>query len=184
MGGRQRGEPERGHGHHDLRQLGTAFAIHHSGGAQTSYTYSYYPSLNQQTAVVNTGAGRWKRTTLDGFGRVTMVESGTGTTTNTPVSQMDTKYAPAGCSPMGQVSQVSMPYAGGAQPTAWTTYAYDERGRKTSVTAPDGSVTQHNYNANQVTIWDAAMKWKTQAFDPVGNLINLTEPDTPNGFTN
>ena len=140
--------------------------------------------MNQQTAVVNTGAGRWKRTTLDGFGRVTMVESGTGTTTNTPVSQMDTKYAPAGCSPMGQVSQVSMPYAGGAQPTAWTTYAYDERGRKTSVTAPDGSVTQHNYNANQVTIWDAAMKWKTQAFDPVGNLINLTEPDTPNGFTN
>ena len=153
-------------------------------GAQTNYTYSYYPSANQQTAVVNTGAGRWKRTTLDGFGRVTKVESGTGAPTNTPVSQVDTQYAPAGCSPLGQVSQVSMPHAGGTQATAWTTYAYDERGRTTSVTAPDGSVTHKLYTAYQVQTWDAAMKWKTQTFDAFGNLINVTEPDTPNGFTN
>jgi hypothetical protein len=52
------------------------------------------------------------------------------------------------------------------------------------VTAPDGSVTQYSYYANQVTIWDAAMKWKTQTFDALGNLGNMTEPDTPNGFTN
>ncbi len=65
-----------------------------------------------------------------------------------------------------------------------TTYAHDERGRVASVTAPDGSVTQNIYVANMVQIWDAAMKWKTQTFDAAGNLANVTEPDTPNGFNN
>ena len=38
-------------------------------GAETSYTYTYYPSANQQTAaLLPTGSGVWKRTTLDGCG--------------------------------------------------------------------------------------------------------------------
>ncbi len=104
--------------------------------------------------------------------------------TTTPVSVVDTQYAPSGCSPMGQVYRVSMPYAGGGSATAWTTYAYDERGRIASVTAADGSVTQYTYVANMTTIVDPALKWKTQTFDALGNLSNVTEPDTPNGFTN
>ncbi len=155
-------------------------------GAETSYSYSYYPSANQQTAaLLPSGSGVWKRTTLDGFGRVVRVENGTGATNNTPVSVVDTQYAPSGCSPMGQVYRVSMPYAGSGSPSAWTTYAYDERGRIASVTAvPDGSVTQYTYVANMTTITDPALKWKTQTFDAAGSLGNVTEPDTPNSFTN
>ena len=40
-------------------------------GAITAYTYSYSPPT--QTATVN---GRWKKTTLDGFGRTIQVDSG------------------------------------------------------------------------------------------------------------
>jgi hypothetical protein len=53
---------------------------------------------------------RWKRTTMDGFGRVTRVESGNGAVTNAAVSQVDTQYAPCGCSPLGKMWRVSLPY--------------------------------------------------------------------------
>ena len=157
-------------------------------GAQTNYTYTYYVyptgGPNQQTAALVTETGTiWKRTTLDGFGRVTKVENGNGATTTTPVSQVDTQYAPCGCSPLGKMYRVSMPYAGGGSPSAWTTYAYDERGRTTSVTSPDGTVTSYVYNANQTEILDASA-WKNQTMDALGNLINLLEPDTPNGYNN
>src|SRR5258707_598783 len=96
---------------------------------------------------------RWarggRRPLLDGFGLTIRVESGHDSTT---VSQVDTQYAPCGCSPLGKMYRVSMPYAPGGTP-AWTTYAYDERGRTVSVTTPDGSVTQNSYYSNQTTIW-------------------------------
>jgi YD repeat-containing protein len=125
-------------------------------GAVTNYAYAYYQSAgaNQQTATLTTGtASRWKRTTLDGFGRVTRVENGNGSTT---VSQVDTQYAPCACSPLGKMSQVSMPYAQGGRPV-WTTYGYDASGRTVSVTAPDGSV-------NPATNWVVG-----QTYDANGN---------------
>jgi len=72
-------------------------------GAVTNYAYTYVgiggATANQQTATLTTGtATRWKRTTLDGFGRVVRVENGNGSTT---VSQVDTEYAPCACSPLG-----------------------------------------------------------------------------------
>ena len=151
-------------------------------GATTTYSYTYSP-LNQQTAVLTTETGTiWKRTTLDGFGRTPRVENGNGATTNTPVSVVDTQYAPCGCSPLGKMYRVSMPYAGGGSPSAWTTYAYDERGRTIGITAADGTVTQYIYIGNET--WINAHSWKVQTFDALGNLVNVTEPDTPNGFNN
>ena len=138
--------------------------------------------------MLGTGAtARWKRTTLDGFGRVTRVESGNGATTNPPVSLVDTQYAACACSPLGKVSQVSMPYAPGGT-AVWTRYTYDGSGRTLTVTAPDGSVTRTeyltvygSYTGNLVRVTDAALKWKIQQMDALGNLVRVIEPDPAGG---
>ena len=83
-------------------------------GAATNYSYTYNP--NTQTATLG---NRWTKTTLDGFGRVISVVQGHD---STPFSEVDTKYAPCGCSPLGKVSQVSEPYTPGGT-VYWTTYA-------------------------------------------------------------
>jgi YD repeat-containing protein len=154
-------------------------------GAETDYTYTYAgaggATANTQTATIGTGASaRFKKTTLDGFGRVTRVETGYGTTT---VSQVDTQYAPCACSPLGKLWRVSQPYAPGGNPV-WTTYAYDGSGRTVSVTAPDGSVTTteylttySSYSGSLVRVTDPAGKWKIQQTDGMGNLIRVIEPD-------
>jgi RHS repeat-associated protein len=118
------------------------------------------------------------------------VESGWGASTNTQ-TQVDTQYAPCGCSPLGKMSAVSMPYKP-SDPTVWTTYAYDERGRTVSITAPDGSATTFQYpttvtdpanntfTGNLVKTIDAAGKWKIQQSDAMGNLIKVLEPNPAN----
>src|ERR1035437_449319 len=124
-------------------------------GAVTTYGYAYVKvdgtGVNQQTAMLGTGtAARWKRTTLDGFGRVVRVESGNGLATTPAVSQVDTQYAPCACSPLGKMWRVSMPYAPSGAPI-WTTYTYDGSGRTLTVTAPDGSVTRTEYRSEEHT---------------------------------
>ena len=94
-------------------------------GAATSYSYTYNP--NTQTATLG---NRWKKTTMDGFGRVTKVETGHDGVT---VATVDTQYASCACSPLGKVWKVSQPYAPGAQ-VNWTTYTYDGSGRTLTVT--------------------------------------------------
>jgi YD repeat-containing protein len=87
-------------------------------GAETNYTYTYVP--NTQTATLGSGTGaRWKKTTLDGFGRTIRVETGHDSTT---VSQVDTQYTACACSPLGKLWRTSAPYAPGGSPQ-WTTYA-------------------------------------------------------------
>ena len=144
-------------------------------GAVTSYTYTYVP--NTQTAAVGT---QWKRTTLDGFGRVLSVQVGHGSTTDPPVSTVDTQYAPCGCSPLGKMWRVSLPYApGGTQ--VWTTYTYDTSGRTLTVTKPDNASTTHYaYAGNTTTVTDPAGKWKKFTTDALGNLTQVTEPDPAN----
>ncbi|MBS1860014.1 MAG: RHS repeat protein, partial [Acidobacteria bacterium] len=158
-------------------------------GATTNYSYTYNgvggATANTQTATVGSGAGaRWKKTTLDGFGRTTRVESGHDSVT---VSQVDTQYAACACSPLGKLWRVSQPYAPGGTPV-WTTYAYDGSGRTVSVTAPDGSVTTTQYltsyggySGNLVKVTDPAGKWKIQQSDALGNLIRVIEPDPAGG---
>ena len=146
-------------------------------GAVTNYTYAYYNSggQNSQTATVNNGmANQWQKTVLDGFGRTISVLTGNGSTT---VSETDTQSAPAGSSPFGKASAVSMPYAPGQTPV-WTHYTYDSSGRTLTVVKPDGaSTTTYSYAGNQTTTTDPAGKWKTFNSDTFGNLITVTEPD-------
>ena len=97
-------------------------------GATTTYTYYETSSPPQKLAIVtNANSGQHgTRTSLDGFGRTIRVESGymTGTTFTT-VSQVDTHYAACACSPLGKISAVSEPYAGGT--AIFTKYTYDAR---------------------------------------------------------
>jgi len=60
-------------------------------GAVTTYTYSYAPGANTQTAAAD---GRWQTTTLDGFGRTIQVQKGNGSTVD---STVQTQYAPCAC---------------------------------------------------------------------------------------
>ena len=137
-------------------------------GAVTSYSYAYSPPT--QTATLGT---RWKRTTMDGFGRTVMVETGHDSTT---VAVVETQYAPCACSPLGKLYRVSQPHAPGFQPIWATTYAYDGSGRTLSVTAPDGSATSYVYQGNNTTVTDPAGKWKKLTTDAFGNLVRVTEP--------
>ena len=151
-------------------------------GASTTYAYSYYPSANTQTATLST---RSKKTTQDGFGRTTKVET-FHDGVPPPISIVDTQYAACACSPLGKVSQVSQPYAPGGTPV-WTIYSYDGSGRTLKVTAPDGSKTQYAYQGNQTTVFDptnpdkltdATHRWKTFTSDAFGNLLS---PDSGQG---
>jgi len=54
------------------------------------------------------------------------------------------------------------------------------RGRTASITAADGTVTGYVYIGNET--WINAYSWKVQTMDALGNLVNVTEPDTPNGY--
>jgi RHS repeat-associated protein len=138
-------------------------------GAQTNYTYTYLP--NTQTVTVGT---RWTKTTLDGFGRTTTVE--TGITGQGASLVTDTEYAACACSPLGKMKWTSRPHApGGAK--LWTTYAYDGRGPTLSVALPDGSTTTYVYEGNTTKVTDPADHWKKQTTDAMGNLIVVTEPD-------
>jgi YD repeat-containing protein len=122
---------------------------------------------------------RWQLTTLDGVGRVAKVQSGTGNTPGTVVSETDTVYGPCACSPMGKMKQVSQPYAPGST-VYWTTYTYDAIGRTVSVVAAENSTTSYVYQGNVATVTDPAGKWKTTTTDVQGNTKQVYEPD-PSG---
>ncbi len=136
-------------------------------GAVTSFAYGQ----TQTTATTN---GKWVKTTTDGLGRTTKVESGYGTTT---VSVVETEYAPCACSPLGKVKRVSMPYAPGAA-VYWTEYEYDARGRTVKVTPPgNAGYTSYVYEGNTVKVIEPVVtRWKKFTLDALGRLVKVTEP--------
>ncbi len=135
-------------------------------------TYSYSNTAPQITATVN---GRWTSTYLDGLGRTYRVATGYSSTT----SYVDTVYDTCGCTPIGKVYRVSLPYAPGATPV-WTVNVYDPIGRTVSTIAPDGaSTTNYNNQGNTVTIGDALNNWKQYMWDTFGELTRVVEK-TPN----
>jgi YD repeat-containing protein len=147
-------------------------------GASIAYAYTPNTQTATQTQPAPLTGNRFKRTTVDGFGRTVKVETGHDGIT---VSTVDTKYGPCACSPLGKMTSVSQPYAPGAIPV-WTTYTYDSSGRTLTVTSPDGaSVTRYTYHGNQTTVTDPAGKSKTMTTDAMGNLVTVAEPDPVSG---
>ena len=151
-------------------------------GAVTYFNYTPTAVITYTNPNINS-VGRVTRTTLDGFGRPVMVETGTGTYSNSVitlsawVSIMSTEYAPCGCSPLGKLSRTSRPYAVNGT-VYWTTYTYDGIGRTKTVKAPDGaSTTTYGYAGAVVTVTDPAGKWKTFTTDAPGNLTQVLESD-------
>jgi RHS repeat-associated protein len=118
-----------------------------------------------------------RTTTYDGFGRTIKVQTGHDSTT---VYTVDTVYGACGCSPLGKVVKVSMPYGPG-ETEVWTTYTYDGSGRQLTSAVPDGSVTATSYSGNSVTATDPAGAWKTNVMDAFGNLTTVYEPDPATG---
>jgi hypothetical protein len=93
-------------------------------------------------------------------------DNGTGTT----LSTVDTQYAPCACSPLGKMSQVSIPYKLG-EAVVWTKYQYDASGRTTRVTAPDGVSVTVDPGTNRITT-------AGYVYDVNGNVTQ-----TPDGMT-
>ena len=96
------------------------------------------------------------------------------------VSEVDTVYAPCGCTPLGKMSQVSQPYVAG-NTRVWTTFTYDGLGRTVKQTAPDNSVTQYSYSGNTLTITHPAGNAKTLTMDTFGNITSVQETDSQLG---
>jgi RHS repeat-associated protein len=153
-------------------------------GASTGYVYAFGTTTSggsisngpyTTTATTNT---HWATTITDGLGRTITSQTGylTGTT-STPVSEVDTVYAPCACSPTGKPAQVSQPYAPGGTPV-YTVYGYDALGRTLTIQLPDGASTTHYlYQGNWTTVTDPAGNWKQYESDIFGNTIVVVEPD-------
>ena len=68
---------------------------------------------------------RWSKTTVDGFGRAVISESGYNNGAQaTTVSVVKTVYTPCGCTPVGKLLKSSLPYAPGAGTVYWTEHVY------------------------------------------------------------
>jgi len=163
--------------------------LHVSGPTPTSQL-TRNRSVTFRATGITRSAARQNRT-LDGFGRVIQVDSGSGTVVSlaNTVSRVLTQYAPCACSPLLKLWRTSTPFNPNPsspqydpQAPYWTTYTYDSSGRTISVTAPDGNSTStYSYSGNNTTTTDPAGRWKTQATDAFGNLITVTEPNPAGG---
>ncbi|HEY0097929.1 MAG TPA: polymorphic toxin-type HINT domain-containing protein [Pyrinomonadaceae bacterium] len=86
---------------------------------------------------------------------------------------------------LGRVWRVSNPYLSGGSGTQinpsgnWTTRSYDALGRETSLTTPDGAVTNNAYSGNQTTVTDQAGKQRRSITDAFGRQTQVIED--PNG---
>src|SRR5258708_32306304 len=80
-----------------------------------------------RTATTN---GHWTRTTLDGFGRTTMTETGDG---GGAKSTVDTVYDSCPRNPMGKIIKTSIPYAPN-RPVYWNQKPKHTLGRPPSST--------------------------------------------------
>ena len=76
-----------------------------------SYTQN---TVTETIPAANGNQARWTRTTLDGFGRPRLAESGIGA--STVVAVVETEYEPCACTPIGKMKRTTRPYApGGAK---------------------------------------------------------------------
>ena len=90
------------------------------------------------------------------------------------VTYVDTTY-----DGLGRVASVSNPYRSTGDPTSGViTYAYDNLGRLTTQTQPDGNTISSQYASNCATTTDEAGKKRQSCVDGLGHMISVFEPDS------
>jgi YD repeat-containing protein len=163
-----------------------------------SYLWHYYDDTGLMVAdivydAVSNGYNWASRTDkyLDGMGRI-HGEVAWSSQINDPTAVLydivDTKY-----DNMGRLWQQTRPYRYGATDLPWYTYGYDKLGRTTSITAPDGSVTQRFYNESTypsgatqgvpgqtLRVSDPWSRERWARFDSQNRLVEVVEPN-PDG---
>ncbi|MCI0490011.1 MAG: hypothetical protein L0229_25750, partial [Blastocatellia bacterium] len=116
---------------------------------------------------------------FDGAGRV--LRSGTGQG-STPTSYDAVKVI---YDSLGRAIRQSNPYLGNSSgdgsPQHWTVSSYDDLGRVTEVTLPDGQTLQTDYNGVEVTVTDQVGRKRKSEVDALGRLIKVTEQDPATG---
>ncbi len=143
-------------------------------GAQIQYSYS-----TSAPQIVKSISSRWTKTYLDGLGRVSKVQQGSG---NNLLSETDSVYEAVGATPLGKVTQRSMPFASGGTPK-WRVSTFDSLGRILTRKRPDGASTYtYSYAGNSIKVTDPAGKWKQFTQDAFGHIATVTEP-SPNTAT-
>jgi RHS repeat-associated protein len=106
----------------------------------------------------------------DGWGQMTSSVDGNGAQTN---------YA---YDIMGQRLTQTNPFPQGGTPGPSTSYQYDQRGRLTMTTLPDGNTVQTAYTGgNIVQVTDQVNRKTKRESDSLGRLIKVTEQDVTTG---
>lgn len=138
--------------------------------AQESWTSYQYPSPTQVTVTQD------KNTKGDGILHSSTVYDGLGRTihqTDPSGATLDTTY-----DGLGHVSTVSNPHFTSSSPSDGTaTYTYDALGRTTLRSQPDGTTFKWFYSGNNVLSTDEAGHTWSRAYDALGRIGNVTEPN-------
>jgi RHS repeat-associated protein len=85
------------------------------------------------------------------------------------VVRVDTEYDSE-----GRVYRTSRPYYSSQTPL-WTTFSYDAMGRRTVVTAPDGSTTSTAYNGLTTVATNALQQTQTTVVNSQGQIVSVTD---------
>jgi len=112
--------------------------------------------------------------TYDGLGRLSqsaVKESSTSSIVTT------TEY-----DALGRVWKKSNPVRGTPAESDKTQLTYDVMGRLTRTNYPDGSQLNSNFDANQVTVTDAASSARINILDAFGRITNVTEDPTGSNY--
>ena len=73
------------------------------------------------------------------------------------------------------MSQVSLPFKEGENPSLWDTYEYDAYDRLVKIKEASGKVTSYTYSGNSVstTIDNVTTK---KVYDELGNIMEVSDP--------
>jgi RHS repeat-associated protein len=141
-------------------------------GPTVSFTYDDVHFTATSTSSIDSSKSIQQVTALDTLGRpyVTTTEDAN----NNIYSKVSVGYDLA-----SRAYRTSNPYTG-ANPSYWTTTAFDVLGRPTSVTSPDNSVASLTYATNTTTASDPSGVQRKSAIDGAGRISRVWEPDPAN----
>jgi len=155
---------------YDAQQNPTGF--NSPTGASGTMAYNAFGERTSSTVTYNDGGTNKSITTsavYDGWGQMTSSVDANGTQTNFSYDSM------------GHALTQTNPFPQGGTPGPVTSYQYDQLGRATQVTLPDGNTVQTIYSGSVVTVTDQVNRKIKRESDGLGRLIKVTEQDVSTG---